>query len=94
MEPFEPPKPANLFYKAVWNNIIQIAVGLLVLVLVIIKWDSTEGDVKAGIFIMTFVYFMIRFSVAYQSHRFEQDIEAQKKGKADDETYEELLKEG
>ena len=94
MDLFEPPKPENLFLKAVLNNIIQISVGLLVLVLVIINWNSTDDEVKAGIFLLTFVYFMIRFGVAYQSHRFEQEIEEQKRGKPDDKTYEDLLKKG
>ena len=87
------PKPENLFLKAVWNNIIQISAGLLVLVLIVIRWNSVESDVRTGIIILTFVYFMIRFSVAYQSYRFEQEIEEQKKPKPDDEIYEKMLKE-
>ena len=94
MEPYEPPKPENLFLKAILNNIIQIIFGVIVLVALIVNWDSTPSDTKTGVFILSFVYFMIRFSVAYQSHRFEQEIEEQKKGKVEDETYESLLKEG
>ncbi|MCE7736771.1 MAG: hypothetical protein GPJ54_17950 [Candidatus Heimdallarchaeota archaeon] len=94
MEPFEMPEPENLFLKAIWNNIIQIMAGLLVLVLIVIRWNSIESDARTGMILLIFVYFMIRFSVAYQSYKFEQDIEEQKKGKPDDDIYEEMLKEG
>lgn len=87
------PKPENLFLKAVWNNIIQIVTGLLVLVLIVIRWNSIDSDARTGMIILIFVYFMIRFSVAYQSYRFEQEIEEQKKPKPDDEIYEKLLRE-
>ncbi len=93
MEPFEMPKPENLFLKAVWNNIIQILAGFLVLVLLVIRWNSIDSDARTGMIILIFVYSMIRFSVAYQSHRFEQEIEEQKKGKPDDDIYEKMLKE-
>ncbi|MHA2098159.1 MAG: hypothetical protein ACW99A_05695 [Candidatus Kariarchaeaceae archaeon] len=68
-------KSPNPIWKIIWNNLIQIIIGIFLVFGLIYTWDSTDGSVEIVVLIITLFYLLIRVSVDYQSRKSEKEIE-------------------
>lgn len=78
MEIIEPPTLKKILLKMIWDNLIQFLAFLLVLILLIIQWNSVTSEIRIGAITMILAYLMIRIGIAYQSLKFEKDLEKER----------------